>query len=64
MNNYMKKTLIRKNAINQYHLVLPIEYKFKASLGETTEYIKLAIYSLHSMVEKLNIRSLSIAKSP
>ena len=47
---------------SQYHFALPIKDEFKASLGETTKDIKLAFYSLHSMVEKLSIKSLSIAK--
>ena len=37
---------------------------YKSSRGETTKDIKLAIYSLHSLVEELNIKSLNIAKSP
>ena len=49
---------------NQYHFILPIEDEFKTILGETTKDIKLAIYSLHSMVKELNIKSISIAKSP
>ena len=49
---------------NQYHFILPIENEYKASPGEATKDIKLTIYSLHSMVEELNIKSLSIAKSP
>ena len=36
---------------NQYHFILPIEDEFKASVGEMTKNIKLAIYSLHSMVK-------------
>ena len=40
---------------NQYHFVLQIEDEFMASLGETTKDIKLAIYSLHSMIKELNI---------
>ena len=48
----------------QYHFALPIEDEFKASLGETMKDIKLEIYSLHSMVEKLSIKSISKAKSP
>ena len=43
--------------------MLSIENEFEASLGETTKDVKLAIYSLYSMVEELNIKSLSIAKS-
>ena len=35
---------------DKFHFVLPIEDEFKASLGETTKYIKLAIYSFHSIV--------------
>ena len=49
---------------NQYHFVLPIEDEFKASLGKMTKDIELAIYSLHSMVKELNIKSISIANSP
>ena len=49
---------------NQYYFVLPIEEEFTASLGETTRDIKLAIYSLHSIVKELNIKSISNAKSP
>ena len=40
------------------------EDKFKASLWERRKDIKLATYSLYSMLEKWNIKSLSIAKSP
>ena len=49
---------------NRYHFVLSIEDEFKTILGETTKDIKLAIHSLHSMVEELNIKSISIAKTP
>ena len=42
---------------------LPIEDEFKTSLGETTKDIKLKIYSLHSMVKKLNLKLIGIAKS-
>ena len=38
--------------------------RFKARLGETKKNIELAIHSLHSTVEKLNLKSISIAKSP
>ena len=48
---------------HQYHFALPIEDGFKTSLGETTKDIKLTIYSLHSMVEELNLKSIRIAKS-
>ena len=37
---------------NQYHFILPIEDEVKASLGETTKDINLAIHSLHSMVKE------------
>ena len=40
-----------------------IEDEFKTSLGEATKDIKLTIYSLHSMIEKLNLKSIGIAKS-
>ena len=46
------------------NFVIRIEDEFKARLGESTKDIKLAIYSLHSMVEKLKIKSSSIAKVP
>ena len=62
--NWQKGLVQKLRKGNQYHFVLPIEDEFEASLGETTNDIKLAIYSVHSMVEKLNIKSLSIAKSP
>ena len=62
--NLQKGTVQKLRKGNQYHFVLPIEDEFKASLGETTKDIKLAIYSLHSMVEKLNIKLLSIEKRP
>ena len=59
-----KKGIVQKlRKGNQYHFVLPIQDEFKASLGETTKGINLAIYSLHSVVKELNIKSLSIAKS-
>ena len=48
---------------HQYHFALPIEDEFKTSLGETTKNIKLTTYSLHSMVVKLILKSISIAKS-
>ena len=48
---------------HQYHFALPIQNEFKTDLGETTEDIKAAIYSFHSVVEKLNLKSISIAKS-
>ena len=62
--NLQKRTVQKLRKGNQYHFVLPIEDEFKASLGETTEDINLAIYSLHSIVEVLNIESLSMAKQP
>ena len=62
--NLQKRIVQKLRKGNQYHFVLPIEDKFKASLRETTKDIKLAIYSLHSMVKELNIKSISIAKSP
>ena len=64
MENLQKGIVQKLRKGNQYHFVLPIEDEFKASLGETTKGIKLAIYSLHSMVKELNIKSISIAKSP
>ena len=61
----LQKGIIQKlRKGNQYHFVLPIEDEFKEGLGETTKDITLAIYSLHSMVTELNIKSISIAKSP
>ena len=45
---------------NQYHFVFPIEDEFKASRGETAKDIELTIYSLHLMVKKLNIKSISV----
>ena len=53
---------IRKG--QQYNLALPIDSEYKENLRETTRNIKLAIYSLHSTAEKLNLKSISIAKSP
>ena len=41
---------------HQYHYALPIEDGFKVSPGTTTKDIKLAIYSLYSIVEKLNLK--------
>ena len=61
----LQKGIVQKlRKANQYHFVLPIEEEFKASLGETIEDIQLAIHSLHSMVEELNIKSISTAKTP
>ena len=61
----LKKGIVQKSRKgNQYHFILPIGNEFQASLGETTKDIKLAILSLHSMVKELNIKSISIAKSP
>ena len=53
--------VIRKG--QQYHLELPIESENEENLGETTRNIKLAIYSLHSTVEKLNLKSISHIKN-
>ena len=64
LKNLQKGIVQKLRKGNQYHFVLPIEDEFKASLGETTKDIKSEIYSLHSIIEELNIKSLSIAKSP
>ena len=60
----LQKGIVKKlRKGHQYHFALPIENEFKTSLGETTKDIKLSIYSLHSVVDKLNLKSISIAKS-
>ena len=64
LKNLQKGIVQKLRKGNQYHFILPIEDEFKASLGEMIKNIKLAIYSLHSMVKELSIKSISIANSP
>ena len=63
LKNLQKGIVQKLRKGNQHHFVLPIEDESKTSLEETTKDIKLAIYSLNSMVEELNLKSISIAKS-
>ena len=45
---------------NYHHFALPIEEEAKENLSETLNNIKLSIYSLHELSQKLNLRSISI----
>ena len=47
---------------NYYHFALPIEEEAKENLFETLNNIKLSIYSLHELSQKLNLRPISISK--
>ena len=61
----VQKRIVQKLRIeNQCHFVLRIKDESKVSLGETTRDIKQTIYSHYSIVKKLNLESISIAKSP
>ena len=46
-----------------YHFALPIEEEAKDNLSETLNNIKLSIYSLHKLSQKMNLRSISISKT-
>ena len=46
-----------------YHFALPIQEEAKDNLSETLNNIKLTIYSLHELSQKLNLRSISISKT-
>ena len=48
---------------NYYHFDLPIEEDAKENTSETFNNIKLAVYSLHELSRKLNLRSTSISKT-
>ena len=48
---------------NYYHFALPIEAEIQDNLSETLNNIKLSIYSLHELSQKLNLRSISISKT-
>ena len=48
---------------NYYHFALLIEEEIQDNISETFDNIKLSIYSLHELSQKLNLRSISISKT-
>ena len=48
---------------NYYHFAVPIKGEIQDNLSETLNHIKLSIYSLHELSQKLNILSISISKT-
>ena len=48
---------------NYYYFALPIEEEAEDNLSETSNNIKLTIYSLRKLYKKLNLRSISISKT-
>ena len=48
---------------NYYYFALPIEEETKDNLFESLNNIKLAIYSLQELSQKLNLRSMSISRT-
>ena len=48
---------------NYYHFALSIEEEAKDNSSETLNNIKLIIYSLRELSQKLNLRSISISKT-
>ena len=61
--NLQKGTANEIKKGNTYHFALPIEEEAKDNLSETLNNIKLSIYSLHELSQKLNLRSISISKT-
>ena len=61
--NLQKGTAKEIKKGNYYHFALPIEEGAKDNLFETLNNIKLSIYSLHELSQKLNLRSISISKT-
>ena len=59
--NLQKGTAKEIKKGNYYHFTLPIEGEIQDNLSETLNNIKLSIYSLHELSQKLNLRSTSIS---
>ena len=63
LKNLQKGTAKEFKKGNYYHAALPIEEEVKDNLSETLNNIKLSIYSLHELSQKLNPLSISILKT-
>ena len=61
--NLQKGTAKEIKKGNYYHFALPIEGEIQDNLPKTLNNIKLSIYSLHELSQKLNLRSISISKT-
>ena len=48
---------------DHYHFALPLEEETKDNLSETSNDIKLSIYSLHELSHNRKLRSISISKT-
>ena len=54
--NLQKGTAKEIKKGNDYHFALPFEEEAKDNLSETLNNIKLSIYSLHELSQKLNLQ--------
>ena len=61
--NLQKGTAKEIKKGNYYKFALPIEEEIQNNLSVTLNNIKLSIYSLHELSQKLNLRSISISKT-
>ena len=62
LNTYRRERQKKRKKGNYYHFALRIEEEAKDNLSESLNNIKLSIYSLHELSQKLNLRSISISK--
>ena len=61
--NLQKGTAKEIKKGNYYHFTLPFEGEIEGNLSETLNNIKLSIYSLHKLSQKLNLGAISISKT-
>ena len=61
--NLQKGTAKEIKKGNYYHFALLIEEEAEDNLSETLNNIKLSIYSLRELSQKLNLRSISISRT-